>query len=274
MATSPPVPRVWTAGRPLTPTVSTAPTMPARPERTQASRPRRSARTNATPSATRRPRLAVRVLARTGAVLQTVLCVVLLTLSVLPLAGARGLVVTSGSMEPTIGVGALAIVTHVDTDEVVAGDVLTYHGYGQDRLTTHRVVQVISLDSGLHFQTQGDANEKPDVNLAPARGVVGRVAFSLPHAGRILTLMMQRWVLLGLVLLAALPPLVGEVRNVWRRLVHVRRRSPVLGPTTLLTVGLALLVGAGGLAASRAVMTDTVAITDNTFATTSDFTAS
>lgn len=204
---------------------------------------------------------------------QVALTVLLVGVAILPLLGARALVVTSGSMEPSIGVGALAVVADVDPAQVVAGDVITYAGYESTRLTTHRVLAVRDLDSGLHFSTQGDANEDPDPNLAPGVGLVGRVVTSVPHAGRVLTYLLQRWVLLALVALTALPTLVTEVRALAAQFRGRRRRAAAsrgLGVAALMAVLGVGVVGVG-VAASDAVMTDSAQVPDNTFATRSDF---
>ena len=79
-------------------------------------------------------------------VISTILVAIVVVLALL-LVGARfiGLnvyTVLSGSMEPTYHVGSLIYVKDVDTDELKAGDVITYM-LDEDTIVTHRIVDVI-----------------------------------------------------------------------------------------------------------------------------------
>lgn len=87
------------------------------------------------------------------------------------LSDQRLMVITGGSMEPTYSVGD-AVLLDVSGRDPEVGEAVTYEGHN-GVLTTHRVISLHSMDSGLHLRTQGDANDSPDVDLVPAEGVVG-----------------------------------------------------------------------------------------------------
>ena len=101
-------------------------------------------------------------------VISTILVAIVVVLALL-LVGARfiGLnvySVLSGSMEPTYHVGSLIYVKDVDTDELKAGDVITYM-LDEDTIVTHRIVDVIPDETDpsiIRFQTKGDANDSVD----------------------------------------------------------------------------------------------------------------
>lgn len=128
-----------------------------------------------------------RVLRRLGWLATVVVGVLALgigALAALPAFDARLLVVTSGSMAPMIATGDAVVVVETPPEAIAVGDVIAFHGYGRERLTTHRVISRHNVDGRLHFRTRGDANATPDADLAPAEDVAGRVAMTLPAAGR------------------------------------------------------------------------------------------
>lgn len=206
------------------------------------------------------------------------LCVVALTLALtalaaLPAVNAQAMAVTSGSMEPGIAVGSLLVVRTVDPETVQPGDVITYAGYTAQNLTTHRVLSRQHVAGKLHFQTQGDANDTPDVDLAPAAGVVGRATLDVPYAGRTLSALSHpqtRMIVLGVP--------AGWMIVVQGRALHTLLRSrgrhraprPRLVTSRVAPMCLLVVVAAGStvaLTATGAILSDTQPVTDNTFAT-------
>lgn len=100
--------------------------------------------------------------------------------------GYRAYNVLSGSMEPTLRKGALAVVKTVTPEEIQVGDILTYHPAEQDNTTvTHRVIHTMLDGDQLMIETQGDNVEQPDP-VFPAERVVGVLAFSIPYLGGIM----------------------------------------------------------------------------------------
>ena len=122
-------------------------------------------------------------------VISTILVVIVVVLALL-LVGARfiGLnvyTVLSGSMEPTYHVGSLIYVKDVDTDELKAGDVITYM-LDEDTIVTHRIADVIPDETDpsiIRFQTKGDANDSVDGSLVHYKNVIGTPVFSIPKLG-------------------------------------------------------------------------------------------
>lgn len=105
-------------------------------------------------------------------------------------------VVVSGSMAPTIGAGGTVVVNEVPATTIHDGDIITFQrgevaeiqqGQAGSNLVTHRVVDIVRTDDGLAFRTKGDANEEADRKLVPANALIGRVMFSIPYIGHIIT---------------------------------------------------------------------------------------
>ncbi len=94
------------------------------------------------------------------------------------LAGFEALVVQSGSMEPRIPVGSLAVADmHCGYGSIEKGDIIIFQA-GEGRVM-HRVYAV--TEEGL--ETKGDANEVTDGITTTRENLVGRVVFHVPYLG-------------------------------------------------------------------------------------------
>lgn len=160
-----------------------------------------------------RPRIADRALGvvlSVTAVVGTVCIVATLGAVVLDV---RPLVVTSGSMAPSIDTGALVVVRTVDADDVAVGDVVSVVGRKGARVT-HRV-QSITGASGARVSLvlKGDANDVPDAEPYVVSSVDEAIA-DAPRLGYVVAWLSGRAgiVLGGLALMLALLVLVGPRR--------------------------------------------------------------
>ncbi|MFW6174190.1 MAG: signal peptidase I [Chloroflexota bacterium] len=108
---------------------------------------------------------------------------ILLLIAVLPSAfGYTPVVVASGSMEPVMYAGDIAVMKQVDDPAALeAGDIVAYSTSGN--LVTHRIVGVEDSPEGTMFQTKGDNNRTPDSNLTPASAVVAEYQYRVPGMG-------------------------------------------------------------------------------------------
>lgn len=95
--------------------------------------------------------------------------------------GFNVVVVGSGSMDPMLKVGDIAVFSPVDPTSVEVGDVVTYQRDGD--LISHRVISTKETDMGRYLRLQGDANLYPDVRPVLETAVVEQLAFSVPMAG-------------------------------------------------------------------------------------------
>lgn len=104
------------------------------------------------------------------------------------LIGVRPLVIRSGSMEPTYGVGDVVLVSSEPAMNIREGQVVTRFDAPEaiDSLT-HRVQHVARSGDELQVETRGDANDTSEVWSVPAGHEVGVVVASIPGIGRPLT---------------------------------------------------------------------------------------
>ncbi|ALE07611.1 hypothetical protein AL755_06255 [Arthrobacter sp. ERGS1:01] len=122
-------------------------------------------------------------------------------------AGGTAYTVLTGSMEPGMPPGTLAVVRPVDPATLRTGDVVTYQMKpGEPDVVTHRIIAVGSTLGGqATFITQGDANNSADPEVLPEQ-IRGRLWYSVPYLGYINTALtnQQRGVLLWLAVAALL----------------------------------------------------------------------
>ncbi len=106
--------------------------------------------------------------------------------------GFYPMIVTTGSMEPTLPAGSM-VIAHREADYAV-GDIITFRQEGA--VVTHRIIE----KTAAAYRTRGDANNTPDDAAVPPADVLGRVVLCLPGAGELLMLLQKP---LGILLLAA-----------------------------------------------------------------------
>ena len=99
-----------------------------------------------------------------------------------PVLGGRALVIGGGSMEPTIGRGALVLALPSQADAYAVGDVVTVQ-QGASTPYTHRIVRLTELAGAPYVETKGDANPQPDPAIVPTAAIIGTIAVSLPLLG-------------------------------------------------------------------------------------------
>lgn len=180
------------------------------------------------------------------------------------LQGDRLLVVTSGSMEPEIGVGSAVVVRPItEASQLRVGQVVTYWpvsaGSDGDRLMeTHRIVALVNVTrrtpdaahvvvrdaagnpiTDQFIRTKGDNNRDPDANLTPVTQVRGIVRDVHPGWGYLLAWAhsgIGRLLLFGPPLLMLLiSELFSRVPDRWQRanwnktLLAIRNREAAAG---------------------------------------------
>jgi signal peptidase len=103
------------------------------------------------------------------------------------LLGMRFQPLESGSMEPRFPMGSLALVAPIDAEEVEAGMTIVFTDpLDPSRLIAHRAIKPLPGDPPA-WQTKGDANAGADSLPVYASMVRGRVAWSIPGLGSIVT---------------------------------------------------------------------------------------
>lgn len=87
--------------------------------------------------------------------------------------------VVTGSMEPTIHVGALMLTRETDISDIKLNDIVCFRSQDSQiwgSIVTHRVVNVMELEDGsILLETKGDANTVADGYYVKESNLVGKV---------------------------------------------------------------------------------------------------
>lgn len=96
-------------------------------------------------------------------------------------------VIETGSMAPRHPAGSLAVVESLDPTQIKAGMTMVFDDPVQPgRLVAHRAVARLPGESPV-WQTKGDANAVADPLPVHAPAVIGRVRWSVPRLGRVVS---------------------------------------------------------------------------------------
>ncbi|ELC8348227.1 signal peptidase I [Clostridium perfringens] len=118
--------------------------------------------------------------------------------SIFKAVGFRTYSILSGSMEPEINTGDLAIVKSIDFEDVKVGDIITFKYEG--KVVTHRVVE--KNEEG--FITKGDNNNANDTEIVRGEDLIGKVLFHMPFLGYVTVFLSKPIVISGLMVLIAI----------------------------------------------------------------------
>ncbi len=141
--------------------------------------------------------------------------------------GWRADTVLSGSMEPDLPVGSIAVTRPVNTQDIAPGDIITFRSPTNGELMSHRVVEVVSGEV-LGFRTKGDNNEDIDPYVVPPENVVGRFYLKVDNAGRVVEHLKSPlgFILLGLCGLALIVAEISTMLEVrWREAARADSRA-------------------------------------------------
>lgn len=140
----------------------------------------------------------------------------------LRLTGTQFQTVTSGSMEPSIHPGDIALTRPVAVTSLAVGDVIAFYPPNDPQPRLHRITSITVRDGVVAVTTRGDANGAEDPWLAQLRG---------PTAYRLVGVMpLVGWVAQyrGLLLLAAgLLLALALGRDLWKEVANRRSRVSI-----------------------------------------------
>lgn len=132
-------------------------------------------------------------------------------------AGYNMYIVLSGSMNPEFDAGSVIFVKPVPPEEIVSGDVITYHNEDDEKaLTTHRVVKTEQNEGEIIFTTKGDANDVEDFAPVSGNRLVGRKEFHIPYLGLLLNFIQTKNGLLYFIIIPGVLIMLLEFRNLYK----------------------------------------------------------
>jgi signal peptidase len=149
--------------------------------------------------------------------------VLVIAAAILSAMGYRLSVIRSGSMQPTLDVGALVVSRPVAPLELRRGDLVTFQGaaFGGHNVT-HRVVSTLRVGNEVEIVTKGDANRIGERWRAPVGGRLGLSVFHVDGVGSWLAMLASGWVRVAAIWTAAVLLLRMLLGWIWQ---PVRRET-------------------------------------------------
>jgi signal peptidase len=127
--------------------------------------------------------------------------------------------VVSGSMEPSLPRGSIAIGLPTDVDTLRIGDIVMFRRPDMpSEIVTHRIVAVADEGTLRRFATKGDANNSPDYWDVDGNLVLARLGFYVPLLGYAAEVFQSPVTLLALVFIPGVLVLLHEF-PVWEEFV-------------------------------------------------------
>ena len=94
------------------------------------------------------------------------------------------MVVSSGSMVPTLNVGDIIIVRGVDPRTVAVNTIIIFHSpVDYEMPIVHRVIKIDTEGNSIFFETEGDHNGVPDGWRVPSQNLMGEYVAKIPYVG-------------------------------------------------------------------------------------------
>ena len=114
------------------------------------------------------------------------------------------MVVSSGSMIPTLNVGDIIVVRGTDPSTITVGTIIIFHSpYDYPTAIVHRVIAIDMQGGQEFFETKGDNNAVADGWRVPAINLIGIYVMKIPYVG-LLSLELRGplgWILIGLLVM-------------------------------------------------------------------------
>jgi signal peptidase len=125
--------------------------------------------------------------------------------------------VVGHSMEPTSTPEDLLVLESVMTGELKVGDIIAFRPHKAGETTSlpiaHRIVEI---DPAGNFRVKGDNLAREDPYTVTPGDVLGRVAFTIPHAGTVMRVARSPVGYLILILLPAIILISDELKKIRR----------------------------------------------------------
>lgn len=195
-----------------------------------------------------------------------------------PAFGNSALIVRSGSMEPTIGVGSVIVVrpetSALDNGALYQkGDIIAFR-YDPNTIVTHRVTGVESGKDGVYYQTKGDANEEVDNWTVSQSDVIGKTYIHVAEFGKVFTFARSKYGFPLLIIFPAGLVILLETINIFREIRknrHVARGVSHKSSFAILALSFPFLIFTFAVRGTSAYFADTETSKGNFFQAAATF---
>ncbi len=178
--------------------------------------------------------------------------------------GFRGFIVSSGSMEPAIGVGSLIITESIRPNTLRKNDVITFTApIREHEIVTHRIQNIIQKENLTVIKTKGDHNNNVDNWVLAGGGVIGKVLYTIPFLGFLFAFFQTKAGLILFVILPSIYILYSELSLIYKLIKN--RRVVNNSSSSLLKISLVLFLSITSVHSSLSMVSSSVTFATNQF---------
>lgn len=158
----------------------------------------------------------LRYVLKLEAILGCALVAICMVLAFAPkLIGYSSFVIYSGSMEPAIRTGSVAVAKPTSVTDLRIGDIVAFKRSQQALPTMHRIVDIEVSDGTTFLTFKGDANPQPDPEKVALAGEGSKVIYSVPYVGYFARYAQTQVGRFALVLLPGAALALTFLRQIW-----------------------------------------------------------
>lgn len=142
-------------------------------------------------------------------------------------------VVLSGSMEPELKIGSVAVI--LPQKNYLENDVVSFSvNNKKDNIVTHRIMAKLypnGINEAPLFLTAGDANKDFDSNKLEEKQIIGKLLFSVPYLGYLVNFTKQPYGFILLVIVPATIVIYEEILKVRKEVANFFSKKKQPDPT-------------------------------------------
>jgi signal peptidase I len=181
--------------------------------------------------------------------------------------GWRVFTVMSASMEPAVMTGSLVVTQKSNPEKLKKGEIITFIAPTKEKVfVTHRIISTTKNDSLITIKTKGDNNKTADPWSIAGGGVVGKVTYTIPLLGHVLSFIKSKIGILLFILIPSMWIIVDEINNIFalfkERKQKKNNHAEIIAMIVFALTGISFLPS---VQPTQAILTDSAILKNNNF---------
>ena len=131
--------------------------------------------------------------------------------------------IISESMEPTLEVNDVVVVKKCAPDEFKEKDIITFQQ--EERIISHRILDITEEEGTIKFKTKGDNNEIPDPDKVEVGQVYGKVLFKINKIGKVISYIQNVRGVINIVIFAVIVFILVSLRDKQKNSRKMKRKK-------------------------------------------------
>lgn len=131
--------------------------------------------------------------------------------------------IVSESMEPTLEINDVVLVQKCQPTELKIGDIITFKQ--EDRIISHRILDIDKKGETIKFKTKGDNNKIPDPDKVNAEQIYGKVVFKIKKVGKAISYIQNIRGFINVAILAVIIYILVSLRDKQKNTRKTKRKK-------------------------------------------------